>query len=139
MGKCLNCRKTKAKFIDADLQDIQEFCPFCERIPTRFEVYYGPVNDIHTEEINSILTEAEKLIHGARNETYGDATEDYTRTVGLFKEMYGDLKVSDLTAIHGMMFMVCVKLSREAHLHKRDNLLDAAGYLALIEEAHDPR
>jgi len=107
-------------------------CPYCSEREGHF-------TKATTENSVSILTEAEQLIHGARNETYGDATKDYTRTVGLFQQMYGHLRVSELTAVHGMMFMVCVKLSREAHMHKRDNLLDAAGYLALIEEAHGSR
>jgi hypothetical protein len=39
--------------------------------------------------------------------------------------------------------MVCVKLSRECNTHKRDNLVDAAGYAAvamrIIERQEDRR
>ena len=31
------------------------------------------------------------------------------------------------------MAMVMLKIAREEHLHKEDNLVDAAGYIALIE------
>ncbi len=80
----------------------------------------------------SILQEAQALVHGARNESYGMPWEDYERTVALFKTMIGDKKIADMSATDGMMFMVCVKLSRQAHSHKRDNLVDACGYLECI-------
>ena len=37
-----------------------------------------------------------------------------------------------LTPKDGLLFMVCVKLSREMHRHKRDNLVDACGYTRLM-------
>jgi hypothetical protein len=37
-----------------------------------------------------------------------------------------------LTVEEAVMFMVFVKLSRERHRHKRDNLVDAAGYVGCL-------
>jgi len=86
----------------------------------------------------SILVEAEKLVHGDRNATYGPPWEDYARTVGAFIALMGpDKKISEMTPRDGMMFMVCVKLSREINLPKRDNCVDAAGYLECIQWAKD--
>jgi len=76
--------------------------------------------------------EAQRLVHGDRNETYGYPWQDYARTVGAFKALMGDKSISDMTAEDGMLFMVCVKLSRQINLPKRDNLVDAAGYLECI-------
>jgi hypothetical protein len=47
------------------------------------------------------------------------------RTVGTFNALTGHA----LTVEEGALFMVCVKLSREVNMPKRDNLTDAAGYL----------
>ena len=85
----------------------------------------------------SILEEAQSLVHGARNKTYGNPWEDYGRTVGAFKALMGDKKISDMTAEDGIMFMVCVKLSRQVNLPKRDNLVDAAGYLECLQWSID--
>lgn len=79
------------------------------------------------------LLEAHRLVHGDRGETYGHPAEDYARTVALFNTLTG----CDLTAEDGVLFMVCVKLSRlgfglrnELPPSKlRDSIVDAAGYL----------
>jgi len=89
------------------------------------------------ERIRSILVEAESLVHGARNGTYGNPKQDYERTVNLFKILMGDKKVTDMTPEDGITFMICVKLSREAFMHKRDNLVDVAGYCECLDWSHD--
>jgi hypothetical protein len=33
--------------------------------------------------------------------------------------------------------MICVKLSRESHQHKRDNLVDIAGYAAALDRLYE--
>ena len=76
----------------------------------------------------SILKEAEAAINGPRNKTYGDFRENWERTCALFYQMTG----IKLSADEGLMFMLCVKLAREAHSHKRDNLVDLCGYAELF-------
>jgi len=87
----------------------------------------------------SILNEAYDLVHGDRNEDYGDPWQDYERTVGAFKALMGEKKISEMTPEDGMMFMVCVKLSRQINAPKRDNLVDAAGYLECIQWSLEQR
>lgn len=41
------------------------------------------------------------------------------------------------TAEDGILFMVCVKLSREANAHGSDNLVDLAGYVDLLNYARE--
>ena len=41
----------------------------------------------------------------------------------------------EVTAREAMLCMVGVKMSREVHRHKRDNLVDIAGYAECIEQA----
>lgn len=81
----------------------------------------------------SILKEADRLINGDRQTQYSHPTDDYKKTVGAFNAITGH----KLTVKEGMLFMVCVKLSREAFKHKRDNLVDACGYLGCIEKHED--
>lgn len=77
----------------------------------------------------SILEEAQELVHGARGKSYGSPFLDYQRTVSAFNALRG----KDLTAEDGAVFMVCVKLSREHNRSKRDNRVDAAGYIECLD------
>ena len=80
-----------------------------------------------------ILHEAEQLICGPRNDGYGPAEFDFPLVAEMFNAWLR-AKYADDTAIDGedvAMFMVFMKLRRQAHRRKRDNLVDAIGYLAL--------
>ena len=78
----------------------------------------------------SILEEAEKLTNGDRREAYGHPFDDYTRVTEAFNALTG----CTLTPQEGVIFMVCVKLARECHKPKRDNRVDAAGYLNCLDK-----
>ena len=83
----------------------------------------------------SILKEAEELVNGPRAADYGPVAVNWSRTVTIFEAMTG----ISLTAEQGLMFMVAVKLAREAQKHKRDNLTDAAAYLELASKIMEGR
>jgi hypothetical protein len=71
-----------------------------------------------------ILDEALRLTTGDRNNTYGPPTQDFDRTA----QMWAALKGVDFCAADVAMFMICLKLSRETHMSKRDSWVDMAGY-----------
>ncbi len=79
----------------------------------------------------SVLDEAERLIHGERNDSYGDAREDFTRTGRLWAPI---LELETVTPHQVALCMAALKISREAFKPARDNAVDGCGYLAL---AHD--
>ena len=81
----------------------------------------------------SILTEAHGLVHGDRQASYGHPAVDFGRTAGLANILLASKLKSDLGPEDIATLMVCVKLSRECHEHKRDNLVDACGYLECRE------
>lgn len=76
----------------------------------------------------SILLEAEGLVGGDRQESYGDPQVSFERAAKIASQMCG----YTVTAKDVVCVMVALKLSRESHKHKRDNLVDACGYLELL-------
>jgi hypothetical protein len=83
----------------------------------------------------TILDEAKGLCYGDRNAAYGHPLDDYARTVGAFNALTGH----ELTVEQGVLFMLCVKMSRESFRHKRDNAVDLAGYADCLQRIADER
>ena len=84
----------------------------------------------------SALTEADRLIHGPRQEQYDhplDAFESVGRAWGAI------LGIPDVPPEKVGLCMAAFKLCREAHKHSRDNLVDAAGYTGCVEMVHNER
>lgn len=72
----------------------------------------------------SVLLEAEGLVNGDRNEDYGHPLDDFTKTAALWSVIAG----VELSATQVALMMVALKISRQLHRPKRDNLVDMAGY-----------
>jgi hypothetical protein len=85
----------------------------------------------------SVLTEAQGLVHGARNEAYGHPADDYARTAGMFSALLAHKLKEPLTPQEAIMFMICVKLSRQVNKPKRDNAVDGAGYFECLDWTED--
>ena len=89
-------------------------------------------------EVN-ILKEAESIIYGDREQTYGKPGVNLERIAdqwALYLQQKFGVEVS-LTAEDVCWMMVDLKKCRQMNADKRDNLVDAAGYLALIERCAD--
>lgn len=83
----------------------------------------------------NILEEANKIIYGDREQTYGHPSKNL-EAIALFWSVYLYNKFGidlDLTAEDVCWMMVDLKKARQLNQHKRDNVVDAAGYVALIE------
>lgn len=93
----------------------------------------------------SILLEAQMLTHGDRNTDYGHPLDDYSKNAGMISALFAHKLKAPLTAADVALMMVCIKLSRQVHRPKRDNMVDAAGYAwvaqACVEETErrDPK
>ena len=88
-------------------------------------------------DINSrgeLLDEAKALVCGDRNAQYGDPRPNHERIAALWSAYLG----RTVTAHDVAMCMVLVKVARDAHHPKRDNLVDVAGYARTAERLGEP-
>jgi hypothetical protein len=78
----------------------------------------------------SVLDEAKRITGGERRDDYGHPAEDFARTARMWTGILaGKLREgAEITAMDVPLCMIAVKLARQAHRHKRDNLVDIAGY-----------
>ena len=94
-----------------------------------------------TDKEQSILTEAQGLVHGDRNADYGHPLDDFSRTAAIWTALLGG-KLKDGAHIEPEdvgLCMVGVKLSRQINQPKRDNLTDAAGYCETVRMVIDEK
>jgi hypothetical protein len=85
--------------------------------------FYGYGLPFPTRE--TVLAEADRLIHGPRQQDYGHPTADFERTGRYWSILFGvEVPTWKVAAA-----MVMLKVSREENAHKRDNCVDAAGYV----------
>jgi hypothetical protein len=73
----------------------------------------------------SIAEEAIALVSADRQSQYGHPLDNFQTTADLWSVVLG----KTVTPEHVALCMVQVKIARELHKPKRDNLVDAIGYL----------
>jgi hypothetical protein len=78
----------------------------------------------------TILEEAQKLVYGDREKQYNHPALDYAKTAGMWSAFLREKLKADITPKEAVLMMALMKISREGFKHKRDNIVDGAGYLA---------
>jgi hypothetical protein len=83
---------------------------------------------------DSAVAEAYQIIHGERAAHYGKA-EDSFAAIGLVWTglLANKLGGNSITAEDVAILMTGLKLARQQNQHKRDNVVDAFGYLLLLD------
>lgn len=78
----------------------------------------------------TILEEAQHLVHGDRGAAYGHPADDFGRTAGYWNVTFKDKlrPGASFEAADVPLALIGVKLSREVNKPKRDNMTDLAGY-----------
>lgn len=82
-----------------------------------------------------VCDEAKRLTQTDRRSVYPPPRDDFTR-VGRMWAAILDLPEPVPPRVVGLM-MIAVKISRETHRHKRDSVVDIAGYAACIQEIEE--
>ncbi len=94
-------------------------------------------NPIQKQE--TVLEEAQRIVYGDREQTYGHPSKNFDTTAKLWNAyLEGKYpEVPQLDCFDVAMMMTLLKVAREAHQHKRDNIVDACGYLACVGKIKD--
>jgi hypothetical protein len=106
-------------------------------IPPDSTTDYGDLNLAPTGK--TVLQEAHDIIYGDREGTYGDPSINLRRIATLWNaHLYNQGIISQenmitITAEDVCWMMMQVKQARQCNTQKRDNVVDAAGYIGLIE------
>lgn len=77
----------------------------------------------------SEMIEADQLVNGDRQADYGSPRENYNGIAKVWSGLLAPILKRDITPEEAALMMVGLKLQRQAMKHKRDNLVDAHGYL----------
>lgn len=89
---------------------------------------------------DNVLKEAEKIIYGDREKTYGHPSKNLNTIAVMWKSYLGasTKDLADLDAKDVAAMMMLVKVARFANdpTH-RDNLIDICGYAALVERCDE--
>lgn len=89
----------------------------------------------------SVLQEAHEIIYGDREQTYGHPAKNLTQIAALWTAFLQAKEGNEgivLSAADVAMLMMLVKMARQQHQFKRDNIVDMCGYAALLARIEEP-
>lgn len=76
----------------------------------------------------TILQEAQRIIHGQRRDDYGDVTESFQRIADLWSPIVGQA----VTPAQVALCMLQLKVARYLNGKQRDSVVDIAGYAGCL-------
>ena len=96
----------------------------------------------NTQVNETVIQEAQRVVDGARQTHYGHPYDNHSNTAELWTSYLRrrGLLMAPLIARDVCMMMVLLKVSRDANLPKRDNLVDIVGYARnaeMVQERED--
>lgn len=94
---------------------------------------YDEVSMSEPLQTETVLVEAERLVGGDRQMDYGHPRPDFARTGRMWGAILG---IEDVSPEEVGLCMIALKLSREVNAHKRDNIVDMAGYARCVDLIH---
>jgi hypothetical protein len=92
-------------------------------------------------EESRLLDEAKDIIAGPRAAAYGPAEESFLTIANLWQDyLYVAVGTNEILSPQDVAhMMILMKIARQVHSHKRDNLVDIAGYAALSQRISEER
>jgi len=94
----------------------------------------------------TVCEEAQRIVYGDREKTYDHPARNFERTALLwnahlqakYPHIFNvHLRFNGLDVHDVAWMMMQLKQAREIHQHKRDNLVDAIGYIACDQKMYD--
>ena len=95
---------------------------------TKVTSAYSSTADIRLPAKESILQEADRIVNGDRQADYSDPVENFNHIAAIASVILN----KELTPEDCAVVLMAVKLARENFKHKRDNLVDLAGYTEIL-------
>lgn len=83
----------------------------------------------------SILQEADRIVNGDRQADYSDPVENFKHIAAIASA----IRKKELTSEDCAVVLMAVKLARENYRHKRDNLVDLAGYTEILHRIKEAK
>lgn len=86
-----------------------------------------------SEASRTILEEANEIAGESRSRDYGHPFQNHQRIADIWNVQLGPKLKAPITPREVALMMVGLKLAREVNSPKRDNLVDAAGYIKCVD------
>jgi len=83
--------------------------------------------------VETVLEEAQRLVLGDRRAAYSPPPEDFARVAAMWSVIFG----VEVLPRQVPLAMIALKLCRQSHQHKRDSLVDIAGYAQTALEVEE--
>lgn len=119
------CAEPQCKECSAPWEECKE-CP----TPSLDSPQRTKMEQRNMSKTTAVLYDATAVVTGARREAYGSAGVSFTKIARLWGGYLG----REVLAKDVAMMMVLFKVAREQNAHSHDNLVDMAGYAALVAE-----
>lgn len=89
----------------------------------------------------TICQEADRIVSEDRQGAYSHPLDDFSRTAAMLTGLLRDKLIPGMTIEpeEVALIQICVKLSREMYKHRRDSLVDIAGYAKTVDLVHMER
>ena len=117
-----------ARAFGMEVLDAQTLQPLADAPAPAVHLHRLKIADQEPQE--SVLAEAQRITSTERQNDYGHPADDFARTADMWTGILAG-KLRDGARVAAMdvpLCMISVKLARESNRHKRDNLVDIAGY-----------
>jgi hypothetical protein len=86
--------------------------------------------------MNNILQEAAAIVNGEKQQQYGHPSVHYARVAAGWETIFAD---GIFDEEHIALAMVWFKMCRQLQAHKRDNIVDAIGYLLTVDMCREQK
>lgn len=87
----------------------------------------------------SLLLKALGTINGERQDSYGNPEDSFSLIAEYWKTYLSRKKINELNGHDVCLMMTLFKIAREQYQKKKDNIVDAVGYLGIAGDMHEEK